>query len=286
MHQKKKKAGKVYLLQEGDSNLNTVQAEAGSRHSQPETERLPGSLTHAFGVYTLTLTNPLSLDEKLLRNFKSGTGEVIMFPIKDANQTPMYVVKTWISKGRDYLLSAILQIGQEESGGMAMEICLDAEAKNQNYVTLDRSHWTASLFLSGSLQAVLTSRYVPLRACCNNDGAGTLLHRNPVRSVAGPGEPPRYPERNYSIEMRLATKVLDLGKEGGGRVHTIRIDGRKNQFKLRYVCFVDQTKEVLAIYQHWYPDRGNAKFVGVGNHPELRDLIMGAFVAMGLTSEL
>ncbi|KAL2649887.1 hypothetical protein R1flu_018015 [Riccia fluitans] len=130
-------------------------------------------------------------------------------------------------------------------------------------------------------------------------GAGTLLERGHTDYDIDDD----YVSQDYVVDIMLAKTAIE-GLGGEKCIRQLRVEGEKQFRETYYVCFVEahRKREILAIYRHnlkhgmslttsrkcrqEVASDGLFHFLGVANHPLLRDLILCSFVAMGLTSEL
>lgn len=91
----------------------------------------------------------------------------------------------------------------------------------------------------------------------------------------------------------MSNMILKLDCSGQPQeLRKLTVEGKKHKSKVWYKCCVELTGEVLAIYRQKLRNREGRKdegvfhTLGIANHPELRDLIICSFVAMGLNSNL
>eukprot|EP00246_Nothoceros_aenigmaticus_P016415 TRINITY_DN7449_c0_g1_i1.p1 TRINITY_DN7449_c0_g1~~TRINITY_DN7449_c0_g1_i1.p1 ORF type:complete len:380 (-),score=39.79 TRINITY_DN7449_c0_g1_i1:1268-2407(-) len=242
----------------------------------------PGSDLPALrsGVSTLTLTTPSQVDSMI------KDGGVLSLPIKDTNQKVICTAKTWISDPASLVstsrrMVARLEIEEEDEFGKEWDILLPEQKESST------REQTAFLACSGSQQAVVKSLVpeAPRKQYFGNPGSdcGTLLKR--VHIVSN-GQYTSYQKQQYEVEIQLSSTALEMGLEGGA-TRTLQVKGRKERLKVSYVCFLQETKEVLAVYLHLRRQhRGMFQFIGIGNYPFVRNVVLGAFLAMGLHSDL
>lgn len=97
---------------------------------------------------------------------------------------------------------------------------------------------------------------------------------------------PKY--QKYKGEIVMSNMILKLDCMGQPiELRKLSLEGKKHKTKVWYKCCVEFTGEVLAIYRQRRSNKeGVFHLLGIGNHPELRDLIICSFVAMGLNSFL
>ncbi|KAL3701613.1 hypothetical protein R1sor_019635 [Riccia sorocarpa] len=239
-------------------------------------------------------------------------------PVSSGTDHPglVYRVESWTvdaesnaGKIRKRKLSARLecrQDGNDDAPQISKIYHITREARPRKLSRYPKERYAFITTSSGILQAQVRSVVPkdPPVGCWGEPlvGAGTLLERGHTDYDTDDD----YVSQDYAVDIMLAkTSIEGLPVVGERCIRQLRVEGEKQERETYYVCFLEtqqQKREILAIYRHnlkhgmslttskpsgeEVPSEGLFHFLGVANHPVLRDLIVCSFVAMGLTSEL
>ncbi|CAM6090377.1 unnamed protein product [Calypogeia fissa] len=271
------------LYDQAKNPMQVTAYSAESSHSQP-----------IYGINKLTVA--ACHQRSVILN-----GDKVTFLIRDSENNVVYTVQTWLNNPdslfqRAKRLSASVECSSGKMFNIGVPGYPNKEADLQN---------RTALIVSGFEQAQVRS-FLPGAANKRNMGSGkrkaeALLQEDQPSSTdqnssryrkkcAGEllvHSNPKY--QKYRGEIVMSNMVLKLDCIGQPvELRKLSLEGKKHKTKVLYKCCVELTGEVLAIYRQKRRNKEEGVFhtLGIGNHPELRDLIICSFVAMGLNSNL